>query len=315
MDSFAREAYRTLAFACRNLLEEPQKYESSAIESEMVFIGLVAILDPPRQEAKKAVRKARNAGIKIVMMTGDHELTAEAIAKKVGIISSAGYRVITGYQLAGMSDDEFKKSFSSGEVVFARIAPEQKLRIVHALREMGETVAVTGDGVNDAPALLEADIGIAMGLSGTDVARESADMVLLDDNFASIVNGVEVGRSVFDNLKKFLVYVFSHNWAELAAFLAFILLNTPLPIAVIQVLAIDLLMEIPPSLSLTLQPPEPGIMDRPPRSCKSRLFNLVAFSRSAFIGLIIGAWALYWCFHVWMAGGWNFSQNIARAAA
>jgi Ca2+-transporting ATPase len=310
MDGFAKEAYRVLALAYRELPGEMEKYTSESVEAGMTFVGLVAIYDPPRHETPEAVHKARSAGIRIVMMTGDHELTAEAIARRVGIISSSNYTVMTGYKLAQLSDEELSKVLEAQELVFARITPEQKLRIVRTLRAKGETVAVTGDGVNDAPALLEADIGVAMGISGTDVARESADMVLLDDNFASIVNGVEEGRAVFDNLKKFIVYVFCHNWAELATFIAFILLGTPLPLAVMQVLAIDLLMEIPPSLSITMEPPEPGIMDRPPRRKGSRLFDKWALARSAYIGFLIGAYALFWCFTFWSRNGWHFGLTI-----
>jgi Ca2+-transporting ATPase len=308
IDAFARQAYRVLALATRSLPEAMPKYESGVVENQLTFIGLVAILDPPRAETPEAVHKARTAGIRVIMITGDHELTAEAIARKVGMITSENYAVMTGYTLAQTSDEQLSKLLDTPELVFARITPEQKLRIVRAFRAKGEIVAVTGDGVNDAPALLEADIGVAMGISGTDVARESADMVLLDDNFASIVNGIEEGRGVFDNLKKFIVYVFSHNWAELMTFLVFILLQTPLPLAVVQVLAIDIIMEIPPSLSLTLDPPEPGTMDRPPRRKGSRLFNLSAMARSAYIGSIIGLYALFWCFFVWSEGGWSLGM-------
>jgi len=304
IDRFAREAYRVLALAHRELPSGLDKFEAPAVEKDLTFIGLVAILDPPRPETPEAVRKARAAGVKIVMLTGDHRLTAEAIARKVGIITGADHSIVTGDELAAMDEQKLSKTLEGPELVFARIAPEQKLRVVRALRAMGETVAVTGDGVNDAPALLEADIGISMGLSGTDVARESSDMVLMDDNFASIVNGIEEGRSVFDNLKKFIVYVYAHNWAELLAFIAFVLLGTPLPLAVVQVLAIDLMMEIPPSLSLTLEPPEPGIMERPPRSRRSRLFDLGALARSAYIGVFIGIAALLLCFLAWSQGGW-----------
>jgi Ca2+-transporting ATPase len=309
MESFAKDAYRVLALAYRMLPGELETYSSESVETGMTFVGLAAIYDPPRPETPEAVFKARSAGIRIVMMTGDHELTAEAIARKVGIITSGDAIVMTGAKLAILSEEELGKVLDAKELVFARITPEQKLRLVKAFKSKGETVAVTGDGVNDAPALLEADIGVAMGLAGTDVARESADMVLLDDNFASIVNGIEEGRAVFDNLKKFIVYVFCHNWAELATFMAFILLGTPLPLAVIQVLAIDLLMEIPPSLSITMEPPEPGIMQRPPRSRGSRLFDKWALARSAYIGLLIGAYALFWCFFFWLDGGWNFGQT------
>ena len=310
MDSFAKDAYRVLALAYRDLSGEMEKYSSDTVEADMTFVGLVAIYDPPRPETPEAVFKARSAGIRIVMMTGDHELTAEAISRKVGIITSAEAIVMTGAKMAQLTDEELCTVLDAKELVFARITPDQKLRIVKLFRSKGETVAVTGDGVNDAPALLEADIGVAMGLAGTDVARESADMVLLDDNFASIVNGIEEGRAVFDNLKKFIVYVFAHNWAELAAFLAFVLLGTPLPLAVIQVLAIDLLMEIPPSLSLTTEPPEPGIMSRQPRRKGSRLFDKWALARSAYIGLMIGVYVLFCCFFYWSKNGWEFGTTV-----
>ncbi len=307
IDEFAREAYRVLALAYRELPRPMERYESATVETDLTFVGLVAILDPPRADVPQAVYKARSAGMRVIMMTGDHELTAEAIARKVGIVTSPAYAVVTGYQLSRMPDEELSRILDTPELVLARITPEQKLRIVRLLRDKGETVAVTGDGVNDAPALLEADIGIAMGITGTDVARESADMVLLDDNFASIVNGTEIGRSVFDNLRKFIVYVFSHNWAELATFVVFVMFLTPqtLPLSVVGILAIDLGMDIPPSLALTLEPPEPGIMDRPPRPRKSRLFDLATILRSFYIGTMIGLVALFWCFSIWAQGGWH----------
>ena len=312
IDSFAKDAYRVIALAVRDMpskVGKAEKWESASVETSMTFVGLVAILDPPRRDAAQAVSDARSAGIKIVMMTGDHEFTASAIAKKVGIITSDDSVIMSCERLAEKTDEEVARILETQEVVFARITPEQKLRIVKVLQSKGEIVAVTGDGVNDTPALLEADIGIAMGITGTDVARESADMVLLDDNFASIVHGIEIGRSVFDNLKKFIVYVFGHNWAELLAFIVFILLQTPLPLTVIGVLAIDLVLEIAPSISLTMEPPEPGIMDLPPRSRKSRLFDLSTMVRSGYIGTIIGLVAVFWCFSVWSGAGWSLGQN------
>lgn len=309
MDTYAKGAFRVLALANRELPEGMKEYTSESVETGMTFIGLVAIYDPPRPEVPEGIHKARTAGIRIVMITGDHELTAEAIARKVGIISGGDFKIMTGSILATLSDEELKRILDTKELVFARITPEQKLRIVKAFREKGEIVAVTGDGVNDAPALLEADIGIAMGMAGTDVARESADIVLLDDNFASIVNGIEEGRAVFDNLKKFIVYVFCHNWAEMVAFLAFVLLGCPLPLAVIQVLLIDLFLEIPPSLSLTSEPPEPGIMERPPRKKGSRLFDKWALARSAYIGLFIGMYVLSWVFFYWSQNGWQMGES------
>ncbi len=310
INAFAKDAYRVLALAVRELPGPMEKYESEAVERDLTFVGLVAILDPPRADVPQAVYKARSAGMRVIMMTGDHELTAEAIARKVGIITATDHRIVTGYDLAKMTNEDLEKTLDIPEVVFARITPEQKLRVVQILQAKGETVAVTGDGVNDAPALLEADIGVAMGITGTDVARESADMVLLDDNFASIVNGTEVGRAVFDNLRKFIVYVFSHNWAELVSFVVFVLFLTPqtLPLTVVGILSIDLGMEIPPSLALTLEPPEPGIMERPPRPKGSRLFDLATMSRSAYIGIMIGLAALFSCFSIWSRAGWSLGD-------
>ena len=309
IDTFAREAYRVIALAFRELDEKPDKYESASIETKLTFIGLTAILDPPRHDVAKAVAKARDAGIRIIMMTGDHKFTAEAIARKVGIITSPDNQVISCERLAERTDEELSGILKTPELVFARVTPEQKLRIVQVLKRNGEIVAVTGDGVNDAPALMEADIGVAMGITGTDVARESADMVLLDDSFATIVEGVEIGRSVFENLKKFVVYVYGHNWAELLTFIAFVLLHTPLPLAVVGVLTIDLLLEIPPSLSLTMESPEPGIMNRPPRSRRSRLFDAKTLTRSCYIGTLTGLVAIFWCFTVWSEGGWSLGES------
>jgi Ca2+-transporting ATPase len=309
MDDFARDAYRVIALAVRDLPGASENYDSASVEKDLTFVGLVAILDPPRKDVEQAVSKARKAGIKVVMLTGDHVLTAEAIARKVGIVTSPDSLVMSCEKLHERSDAELSDMLNSPELVFARVTPEQKLRIVRIFKTKGETVAATGDGVNDAPALLEADIGIAMGITGTDVARESADMVLLDDNFASIIKGIEVGRSVFDNLKKFIVYVFSHNWAELMTFIAFVLLHTPLPLAVVGVLAIDLMLEIPPSLSLTMEPPEPGIMDRSPRSGTSRLFDMKTLARSFYIGALTGIVAILWCFSAWHSGGWSLGMS------
>jgi magnesium-transporting ATPase (P-type) len=208
-----------------------------------------------------------------------------------------------------MGDSELSEKLRAKEIVFARITAHQKLRVVRLLRAAGEVVAVTGDGVNDSPALMEGDIGIAMGRSGTDVARESADMVLLDDNFASIVNSIEEGRAVFDNLKKFMLYVFTHNWAELVAFIVFILLRTPLPLTIIQILAIDLILEIPTSLSLTLDPPAPDTMERSPRSRTSRIFGMSALARTMLTGAIIGIFALMLCLDVWSQHGWTLGMG------
>jgi magnesium-transporting ATPase (P-type) len=195
-------------------------------------------------------------------------------------------------------------------VIFARVAPEQKLRIVKVLKKSGEIVAVTGDGANDAPSLKEADIGVAMGASGTDVAREAADIVLLDDSFASIVTAIESGRAIYENIRKFIVYVFSHNWAELIPFILYAVLGIPLPLLVVQVLAIDLVIDVIPSLALSREPPESGIMQEPPRSIKERLFTRKVLLRSVFIGVIIAAGAMIGCLNAWAAGGWHIGMPV-----
>jgi magnesium-transporting ATPase (P-type) len=305
INDFSGHALRVLAIANRTLGDIPKTLDPEKVESGLVFLGLVAFLDPPRAEVPEAVRKARVAGLRIFMLTGDHELTAESIARKVGIITSDEAVILTGNQMGLMDDDELSLKLKASEIVFARITADQKLRVVRLLQRAGEVVAVTGDGVNDSPALLEGDIGIAMGRSGTDVARESADMVLLDDNFASIVSSIEEGRAVFDNLKKFMIYVFTHNWAELVAFIAFVLLRTPLPLTIIQILAIDLILEIPTSLSLTLDPPAPDTMGHHPRSRTSSIFSISALARTLAIGAVIGVFALILCLNVWSQHGWT----------
>jgi magnesium-transporting ATPase (P-type) len=276
------------------------------IEKDMVFLGLTAMKDPPRVEVKDAVKQAKQAGIKIVIITGDYGPTAQAIAEEVGITSTGQSRVIRGVDLESMSDQQIFEQVKKGEVIFARVSPEQKLRIVTVLKKNGEIVAVTGDGANDAPSLKEANIGIAMGVSGTDVARDAADLILLDDSFASIVHAVESGRAIYENIRKFIVYVFAHNWAELTPFILYVMLNIPLPLLVVQVLAIDLGIDVIPSLALSREQPEKGIMQEPPRSVTERLFNKGVFLRSLYIGLIISAGAMFGCLSTWSTGGWHF---------
>jgi magnesium-transporting ATPase (P-type) len=314
MNYFAAEGYRVLAMATKSLPRMPENI-SRDVEENMTFLGLAALLDPPRPKVKAAVEEAQRAGIRVVMLTGDHELTAYSIAKKVGIITSEEQKVFTGKELKQMSDATLTETFDRGECVFARIAPDEKLRIVHVLKAMGEVVAVTGDGVNDSPALVEANVGIAMGAGGTDVARESADMVLLDNNFISIVEGIKLGRSTFDNLRKFVSYVYTHNWAELVAFVVFVLLQTPLPLLVIQVLAIDLGMDVLPSLALIMEPPEPDVMMKPPRKTGARLINISTLLRGLYLGVIASLGAIYLAFNVWGTGGWTLGQSTVGNAA
>jgi Ca2+-transporting ATPase len=262
-DAFSRGGLRVLGVAERRLDGEP--FEGPDLERSMTFLGLVAMMDPPRPEVAEAVERCHRAGIKIVMITGDYGLTAENIARRVGMIE-APVRIVNGAEIDTMSDAELS-SILADEVLIARASPEHKLRIVRALQASGQVVAVTGDGVNDAPALKQADIGVAMGLAGTDVAKEAADVILLDDNFASIANAVEEGRTVFANIKKFTSYIFTSNTPEAVPFVLFALSGGRIPLAlgVMPILSIDLGTDLVPALALGAELPEPGVMDLPPR--------------------------------------------------
>jgi calcium-translocating P-type ATPase len=235
-EEMAHDGLRVLAFACRDL---PASYEREHAEEEMTLLGFIGLEDPPRAEVPAAIASCFAAGIRVIMVTGDHPRTAAAIARQIGLTRSTEPHVITGDELERLSDTELQLALDH-EVIFARVAADQKMRIVAALKRKGEIVAVTGDGVNDAPALKTADIGIAMGATGTDVAREAADMILLDDNFANIVAAIEEGRAVYANIRKFLTYILASNVPELIPYLAFVLFRIPLPLTIIQILAVDL---------------------------------------------------------------------------
>jgi magnesium-transporting ATPase (P-type) len=271
-DDYAGNGLRVLAVALRRLPAGFRDYSPDGVERDLTFLGLMAMMDPPRPEVADAVEKCRRAGIRIIMITGDYGLTAESIARRIGIIGRGRPRIFSGHELDAIDDDALKEALEN-QVIFARVAPEHKLRVVSALREKGHIVAVTGDGVNDAPALKKADIGVAMGIAGTEVAKEAADMVLTDDNFASIVNAIEEGRAVYANIKKFVTYIFSHNMTEAWPFIVQIMLNIPLALPVMQVLAIDLGTDIVPALALGTEAPEPGTMDCGPRGPKERLVD------------------------------------------
>jgi len=306
---FANKGLRVIAVAYRELPKNGV-FKGKNIEKNMVLVGLAAMKDPPRPEVKEAVKQAKQAGIKIVIITGDYGPTAQAIAEEVGIVDQGSCHIIRGVDLETMHDDVIAEKVRRGNIIFARVSPEQKLRIVRVLKKSGEVVAVTGDGANDAPSLREADIGVAMGASGTDVAREASDMVLLDDSFASIVKAVESGRTIYENIRKFIVYVFSHNWAELIPYVLYASLGIPLPLLVVQILAIDLAIDVIPSLALSREPPEPGIMQEPPRNVKERLFNAKVFLRSFYIGAIIAGGAMFGCVSAWSAGGWRLGMQL-----
>jgi magnesium-transporting ATPase (P-type) len=306
---FANEGLRVIAVAYRSL-PHGEYTKTMAVEEDMTFVGLAAMMDPPRLEVREAVEKAKKAGVKTVIVTGDYGPTAEVVAREAGIVTPEGVRVIRGVDLETLNDETIVEAVRKGNVIFARVSPEQKLRIVKTLKKSGEVVAVTGDGANDAPSLKEADVGVAMGLSGTDVAREAADIVLLDDSFESIVKAIESGRAIYENIRKFIVYVFSHNWAELIPFLLYAFLGIPLPLLVVQILAIDLGIDVIPSLALSREPPERGIMEEPPRSIKERLFTSRVLLRSLFIGVVTSIGAMIGCLAAWSAGGWTFGTQL-----
>ena len=269
-EAMASQGLRVIAMSYRPLQASWQRLN---VEEDLIFAGLAGLEDPPRPEVPEALRKCHEAGITVIMVTGDHPFTAKAIAREIGLLRSDDPLIITGDKLRLLSDIQLRLALDAPEVIFARVGADQKRRVVEALKQKGHVVAVTGDGVNDAPALKSAHIGIAMGIAGTDVAKEAADMVLLDDNFASIVNAVEEGRGVFDNIRRFLTYILAHNVPELAPYLAFSLFAIPLALTPIQILSIDMGTDSLTALGLGVEKPDPSIMQRPPRAQNERLFD------------------------------------------
>ncbi|MEW6735558.1 MAG: cation-transporting P-type ATPase [Acidobacteriota bacterium] len=307
-ESMASEGLRVLALAYRPV---PKKYDLDHLEEEMILTGLVGLEDPPRPEVPQAIKICREAGIKVIMLTGDNPHTAQAIAEEIGLVRSNSPVVMTGDQLRRISNTQLQLLLDEPEVIFARLAADQKMRIVGALRKKGEIVAVTGDGVNDAPALKSADIGIAMGISGTDVAREAADIILIDDNFASIVAAIEEGRAVFDNIRKFLTYILTSNIPEIVPYLAFVLFKIPLPLTIIQILAVDLGTDMLPALGLGIEKPDHEAMHNPPRNIKERLVNLPLIIRAyLFLGVMEAIAALSTFFFVLYQEGWRYGENL-----
>ena len=302
-DRMAAEGLRVLAVAERESSGPPGDRDQD--ERDLILLGLAGMMDPPREEVRTAVEACRRAGIRIVMVTGDHPLTAEAVARRVGIVRVDHPTVVTGAELDSLDDTALDRLVAdAGELLLCRVSPEHKMRVVTAFQRRSEVVAVTGDGANDAPALKHADIGVAMGASGTDVAREAAEMVLLDDSFKSIAVAVRLGRAVYQNIRKFLVYLFSHNIGELAPILAATFTGFPLvPITAVQVLAIDLGSDVLPALALGAEPPESDVMDRPPRPRRERLFSPAVVRRILFLGGIqaMGVCAVFF-WHVGSSG-------------
>lgn len=303
---------RVLAFAYREISNSGlHEMRAENIENDMIFAGLIGLEDPPRPEVREAIKKCNEAGINVIMITGDGSRTAVAIAREIGLVKGSPL-VIEGHELVGMGDRELREKLSQREVVFARMTPKHKMRVVSILKEEGERVAVTGDGVNDAPALKKADIGVAMGIAGTDVAREAADMILLDDNFATIANAVEEGRAVFENIRKFITYIFAHLTPEAVPYILFVLFRIPLPITVMQILAIDLGTETIPALALGVEPPESDIMKKPPRPKETGLVDIrVLFKGYLFLGSISTIGVLYVYFTVLLQGGWHWGTKLS----
>jgi calcium-translocating P-type ATPase len=308
VDRYAAEGLRVLALARRQLPDGDLPKHRDDTERELCFAGLVAMLDPPRPEVADAVARCHTAGIRILVITGDHPLTAAAIARRVGIAGTTPV-VITGEELERLDDRQLAELVVDGrEPIFARASPEAKLRIADALRELGHVVAMTGDGVNDAPALRRADIGVAMGRSGTDVAREASTMVLTDDNFATIVTAIRAGRRIYDNVRKFILYIFAHATPEVTPFLVFGLAGgaIPLPLTILQLLAFDVGSETLPALALGREPAEPGLMDRPPRPRSEGVIRGPMLIRAwLFLGLIVAALQMGGFFYVLIGAGWS----------
>ncbi len=298
----ANEGYRVLAFAKREFNRLPESLDAQTIERDLTFLGLVALIDPPRPEVPQAVKDCLTAGITPVMITGDHPGTAMAIARRLGITDD-DQAMLSGGELAKISDEKFARLVETIRV-YARVTPEQKLRIVKALQVNGEFVAMTGDGVNDAPALKRASIGVAMGQKGTDVAREASDMVLLDDDFSSIVRAVRAGRRIFDNIRKFIKYTMSSNSGEIWTLFLAPFLGLPIPLLPIHILWINLVTDGLPGLALTAEPAEPGIMSRAPRPPEENIFAHGMWQHIIWVGLFIGGISI-------AAMAWAISRDVS----
>lgn len=312
-DAFAGEALRVLGFAYKEVkafTSEVKKNHSSEvdkdIESDLIFVGLVGMIDPPKVEVEEAIDLAKKAGIKVIMVTGDYELTAKAIGVRIGLAKNP--EMISGRDLNTMSEGELKKILKKDEVIFARVDPEHKMRIVKALQELGHIVAVTGDGVNDAPALKKADIGVAMGITGTDVSKESAEMIVTDDNFSSIVAAIKEGRIVYDNIKKFVLYILSSNSTEFFSVIMGFVLGVS-PILAIQILFVDLGTDVLPSMALAVDKGDPEIMFRAPRERKQKLLSQGVLSFLFQIGILVGVLSAIVFTIIMLEGRQGFTAN------
>jgi Ca2+-transporting ATPase len=314
--NLAGDAFRMLGLAYRRLGELPELTPRSE-ETDLVWVGLVGLIDPPRPEARDAVARCYQAGIRVIMVTGDHPDTARAVAREVGLISGKNndHRVLSGYDLNIMGDQELHEALKE-VVVFARVAPDHKLRLVDLLKAQGEVVAMTGDGVNDAPALKRADIGVAMGLTGAEVTKETADMILADDNFATLVAAMEEGRAIYDNIKKYLIYSLSCNLGEVLVLTGALFIGMPLPLFTLQILWVNLVTDGPPALALGVDPKAPDIMSRPPRSPSEEVFTrrvkiLMAVVSIYLTVILIPLFAYYFYGNPW--GSEDYHQILRGA--
>jgi potassium/sodium efflux P-type ATPase len=312
-EKMAKNALRVIGFAYSEV-EKKKKYDSDHDEKDLIFVGLAGMIDPPRSDVKEAVHLAKKAGIKTYIITGDHGLTAEAIGKQIDLIKDGDdHKIIKGSEIKDMSEDDLKELFKDSEkdVIFARVGPEDKLKIVSALKELNTVVAVTGDGVNDAPALKRADIGVAMGITGTDVSKEASNMVLADDSFSTIIRAVKEGRTIYENLKKFVFYIFSCNIGELITVFSGIIFALPPPLTAILILSVDIGTDVLPALALGVDPPEEGIMKRKPRDPNEKILNLPFIGRFIYVGIFTGLivvstyiWELY-------DQGWTWGEELS----
>lgn len=290
-ERMSADGMRVIAFAGKPLQQVSKDIKAEEAETGLDFIGLAGLIDPPREEASESIRLCKQAGIIPVMITGDHPLTAASIAKEIGIIDSEEQKVMTGKELAEMSDEAFEKEIEKIRV-YARVSPEQKLRIVDSLQKKGHFVSMTGDGVNDAPSLKKANIGVAMGITGTDVTKEASHMILLDDNFASIIGAVKEGRRIYDNLRKFVKYIFTGNTAEIVTLFIAPLIGLPIPLLPVHILWVNLVTDGLPALALSTEPAEKNIMERPPRSPGESIFAKGLGIHIIWVGLFVGTLTL-----------------------
>lgn len=310
--TMAGQGLRMMALAYREL---DQEVGEGIPEQGLTFAGFMGLEDPPRPEVPSAIRQCNSAGIRVIMITGDAGPTAAAIAREIGLVDGEAF-IIEGRECATMPDGQLRQELKRDNLVFARMSPQNKMHVVSLLIEEGHRVAVTGDGVNDAPALKKSHVGIAMGLGGTSVAREAADIVLLDDNFASIVHAIEEGRTVFQNIRNFISYIFASNIPELVPYIAYILFDIPLPLTIMQILAVDLGTDMFPALALGSESPQSDIMQRPPRPKTERLLTSGVVTRAyLFLGLLEALACMSAYFYVMQRGGWSWPQPLSPTSS